>query len=118
MSLSCVAMLAVASLTMGWLSTLAVRLAMVLYCFLMDIIWRLVGRRKALIDLKPRVVSIPSLINLMIGQTTKAKVTAMKMIVAIILRKRGKAVRAEEGKGVVDISILQGWMGPRWSPTC
>ena len=44
---------------------------------------------------QPRVVSIPSLINLMMGQMTKAKVTAMKMIVAIILRKRGKAVRAE-----------------------
>ena len=35
------------------------------------------------------------MINLMMGQMTKAKVTAMKMIVAIILRKRGKAVRAE-----------------------
>ena len=95
-SLSCVAISAGFSMTMGWVSTLAVRLAIVLYCFLMAMTWRLVGRRKALIDsAQPRVVSIPSLINLMMGQMTKAKVTAMKMIVAIILRKRGKAVRAE-----------------------
>ena len=42
-----------------------------------------------------RVVSIPSLISLMIGQMTKAKVTAMKMTVAAILRKRGKELIAE-----------------------
>ena len=95
MSLSCVAMSAGSSMTMGWLSTLAVRLAIVLYCFLMAMTWRLVGMRKALTDsAQPRVVSKPSFTSLKMGQTTKAKVTAMKMMVAMILRKRGKAVRA------------------------
>ena len=52
--------------------------------------------RKALTDSgQPRVVSNPSFISLKMGQMTKAKVTVMKMMVAMILRKRGKAVRAE-----------------------
>ena len=78
------------------LSTLAVRLAIVLYCFLMAITWRLVGMRKALIvSAQPRVESRPSFINLKLGQMMPAKVTVMKMIVAMILRTMGMVVRAE-----------------------
>ena len=53
---------------MDWLSTLAVRLAIVLYCFLMAKTWRLVGRRNALLDsAQPRGMSLATLTNLTRG---------------------------------------------------
>ena len=124
MSLICMAMSSWSSMTMGWASTLAVRPAMVLYCFLIAMTCRLVGVRKVLmVSAHPRVESRPSLINLKIGQMMQTKVTEMKRIVATILRTRGMVVRAEYGKGEVVLSIipwifLLGKRGHRCCPTC
>ena len=91
---------------MGCASTLAVRPAIVLYCFLMDMTCRLVGVRKVLIvSAHPRVESKPSLISLKSGQMTQKKVTERKRIVAMILRAMGMTENAEYGNGLVVLSI-------------